>query len=124
MGAWGWRVIVLARQLAALPGAPTPDIPDRLTVVYRQTYFRDDAGLRWIDVADRSAPDYEFVLDLEDAATGGVMLARLGVDHGVITTTDGWSVCNHRDPRAQVYTSPTLALALARVLIARGGWDG
>jgi hypothetical protein len=119
------RPIDLARQLAALPGAPTFEgnhlAYRRSDITGGDLGYRTRNGLGWIQDRDDFA---RYVVDLEDAATGGVMLTRLGVDHGVITTADGWSVCNHRDPRAQVYTGPTLALALARVLIARGGWDG
>ena len=114
--------IALARAIGKLPGAPTPDIPDRLSTWLGVTYFRDDAGLRWIDLSDRSAPHYEFVLDLEDAATGGVLLARLG---------SGW-LLYQRDHDRQWEVSrpdgagkregPTLGIALARLIIARGGF--
>lgn len=113
--------IALARAIGKLPGAPTLDVPFVLSVRDRETYFRDDEGIRWIDVAE-PGPDYEFVLDLEDAATGGAMLWR-HLQHIVanIQLFSGRVCVVSHDP--DVAIGPTLGIALARLIIARGGWN-
>lgn len=71
-------LLALARAYMALPGAPTMTETLLSYGVGAKCYRRDSAGVLWIDGAPENASDYEWLPDLTDDATGGVMLGMLG----------------------------------------------
>lgn len=113
--------IDLARTIGKLLGAPTP-VLSRLDTAYQRTNglgWRDPDGLGWIqDPADFAC----HMLDLDDAATGGVLLARLGSGWLIYQRDHDrqWEVA--RPDGADKQEGPTLAIALARLILARGSW--
>lgn len=125
--------IALSRQIATLPAAPTCDRRPDEPVTSRggAIYYRDAAGMLWIDAAPGGEDDVDWLLDLSDAATGGAMLARVTVDTKVTTRLDPPSVSivyvtrngNESWPRySGTRWEPTMAVAVARVVAERGRW--
>lgn len=122
------ELLALSRAYLALPVAPVRDmIADELPVRYDPNGrgpLRDLAGLLWCPDtgADEPAP---WVLDLTDAATGGVMGAAWATAGGSVwigPKTDGWRA---RAPGASILDEPsgrgaTLAEAVARAAVALG----
>lgn len=112
----------LARAIGKLPGAPTPVLA-RLGTAYQRTNglgWRDPDGLGWVQDPEDFA---RYVLDLEDTGTGGVLLAHIGPgwllyqrDHDL-----QWEIV--RPDGTDYQEGPTLGIALARLIIARGGWN-
>ena len=115
--------LALARAIGTLPGAPTWKY-DSVNVVIDydradgSTGRRSANGLGWV----RDPDDGRYVLDLEDAGTGGVLLARAaGLVGTVEITSDTYYL--RRDTNAPVIgDGPTLGIAVARLIIARGGF--
>lgn len=121
-------LLSLSRAYMALPGAPVRDmIADELAVNGTPDgypRFRDRAGLLWCpDIeADRPAP---WVLDLTDAATGGVLAGAWVAEGGSVwigPKSDGWRA---RPPGASSLSPPTgrgatLAEAVAHAWLALG----
>ena len=105
-------LLALSRAIGKLPGAPAPQS-------VRGT--RDRAGMAWVLLPHGDDGRLAWHIDLDDAATGGVMLARAGVDVWVIHDEDGYSLL-HRGDRV-VEDQPTLAAALAHFFNTRGSWN-
>lgn len=117
-------LLTLARQLAALPGAPRQDHPGYVTVTGQRQpdgRWRTPEGYLWVWDDETT----QMVLDLADPATGGVLLnlipplARWRIkieDDGFVTVHASAGI---REIAYDV-TCPTLAEACARVLVAIG----
>lgn len=115
-------LLALSRAYLALPGAPVPISRDTPHHGWRDGIYRDDSGCRWRLIQSRDADtgkwdDGWWVLDLTDAATGGVMLSLLPVgDHERLTP--GWLV--HAGAGSAPSPGATLAEAAARAAVALG----
>ena len=114
--------LALARAIGTLPGAPTWKY-DSVNVVIDydradgSTGRRSANGLGWV----RDPDDGRYVLDLEDAGTGGVLLARcLHMEQIVLTDPRGYAL--RSVGKSYDEWTPTLGIALARLIIARGGF--
>ena len=127
--------IALSRAAMALPGAPAVTIRGPLTrYVGGPLTYRGADGILWLDCADGSGPDYDWVLDFRDPATGGVLVAMLGVDAGRISAVvsthkrgEGlrwWANLTVEDGRDDRLPVATLAEASCNVAIVVGGWRG
>jgi len=113
-------LVALARDYMALPGAP--NMADVLFAYSRggTFYRRDENGMLWLDVAPLDALLGDWLPDLADAATGGVMLAALAPLGLTVSTYDGphgygMMLGGKYDTRCR-----TLGEALARVAVAVG----
>lgn len=117
-------LLALSRAFGAIPGAPTAKHSNHsLYSGEGLTYFRDGAGIRWVDAAGPDLDDYEWLLDLTDAATGGVMLDRFarvggfGVAFDPSVAVGRWLAGDWFD---LVHEGATLAEAVARAAVALG----
>ena len=111
------ETLELSRKIGALPGAPVFRVMDRYLRVDDDRLLDTD-GVMWTLAPDRR----RWILDLDSAATGGAMLPHCGWVQVLWTNHDsvniGWGVGVDQSADA-----PTLAAALARVLVARGRWS-
>ena len=114
--------LALARAIGTLPGAPTFDgnhlAYSRSMVVGGDLGYRTRNGIGWVQDPEDFA---RYVLDLEDAGTGGVLLARcLHMEQIVLTDPRGYAL--RSVGKSYDEWTPTLGIALARLIIARGGF--
>jgi hypothetical protein len=86
--------------------------------------FRGRDGIQWIDVADSAADDYEWLPNLNDPATGGVLVTLLGFEARRVRPVE--SIHKYGDglrwyaDRARC--CQTQAEAACRVAVDIGGW--
>jgi hypothetical protein len=115
-------LLALARAYMALPGAPKMDMyPSHGIHVHGGvSCLRDDTGARWIDAAGPDCDEYEWLLDLTDDATGGVMLARLPGIRTVDAHLQTIRVGTRIGATGSRAGGATLAEAVARVAVALG----
>ena len=111
-------LIALARAIVALPGWTWEAGVVALGSGRVVAMFSDGSAF----IGGRKIPPEEMAIyhpDLLDAATGGVLLDRLGPDYGVERySADQWCVFSAElDGDAQ---GPSLASACARAMVARG----
>ena len=130
--------IDLSRAAMALPGAPKPPAlrpySRPLEVHMGASTRRDGAGILWVDVAAKDSANYDWLPDLDDAATGGVLVAMLGVDAGRISAVVSchkraaglrwWADLTVEDGSDCRRSVATLAEAACNVAIVVGGWRG
>lgn len=122
-------LLALARAYVALPGAPTMTEALLSYGVGAKCYRRDSAGVLWVDGALENAIDYEWLPDLTDDATGGVMLGMLGMLGGVSLdirtgnvdcTRAVWGYWLDGEHWRVIQPCATLAEACARVAVPLG----
>ena len=127
--------IDLSRAAMALPGAPKPPkLPPYsrpIDVHMGASTRRDGAGLLWVDVAAEDSANYDWLPDISDAATGGVLVAMLGFEARRLRPTASmhkfnagmrWRYADDEDG-ISLWAS-TLGIAACRVAIAVGRWEG
>lgn len=129
-------LMALVRAAMALPDAPkVPTGLNRYQGGYvgpRVVCFRGPDGMRWLDIAGEKAggrgiADPEWVFDLTDAATGGVLVGMLGVWAQVIRSNP--SIIEFNDgkrwrlvlPDGDVWCA-SLGEVVCRVAVERGTW--
>ena len=119
------EILTLSRTICGMEGAPKPVVPLRANVDVTGRCFRSEAtGIMW---RDPRTGDSEWVIDLDDAATGGALLPYCG-DVQVLVRTDprGYKAIYLRDDGEAGVRShttnvqETLGIALAKVIAARG----
>lgn len=103
-------LLALSRAYLALPGAPTPK---------SVRFARNVDGMFWVLVPDESGR-LGWVIDLTDAATGGVMLARLGDAVGIVEIGPDRIGLRYDSDCPTLGEGATLAEAVARVAVAVG----
>ena len=116
--------IALSRAAMALPGAPKPPkLPPYsrpIEVHMGASTRRDGAGILWVDVAAKDSANYDWLPDVEDAATGGVLVEMLGAKRAkVMPDSDGYLASLNDWIRCQ-----SLGEAACRVAIVVGCWKG
>ena len=114
-------LIALARAYMALPGAPTAHAPMMVNVTADEVWFRDHDGIRWVDVAPPAVDESEWVPDLADRATGGVMLDIIRPVAMPILDCDprtGYALRRMGERFTPGSGCATLAEAVARVAVA------
>ena len=130
--------IALSRAAMALPGAPKPPkLPPYsrpIEVHMGASTRRDGAGILWVDVAAKDSANYDWSPDLDDAATGGVLVEMLGIDAGRIAATVSthkraaglrwWADLTVEDGSDCRRSVATLAEAACCVAVVVGRWAG
>ena len=116
--------IELSRRAMSLPGAPKPPAlrpySRPLEVHMGASTRRDGAGILWVDVAAKDSANYDWLPDVRDPATGGVLVAMLGAERAeVMPDSDGYLAGLNDWIRCA-----TLAEAACHVAIAVGRWAG
>lgn len=114
--------LALARAIGEMPGAPTFNADfygyTRPSNPPGPLGYRTRDGIGWVQDPEDLA---RYVLDLEDAGTGGVLLARcLHMEQIVLTDPRGYAL--RSVGKSYDEWTPTLGIALARLIIARGGF--
>ena len=118
-------LLALSRAYLALPGAPVYSTSDGGWIFHtgeRHAFRSATTGLLWFRDPDEPASirprDAWYVLDLTDAATGGVMLSLLPSGNDPERLTAGWLV--HTGYGSPPSPGATLAEAVARAAVALG----
>lgn len=117
--------IDLSRAAMALPGAPKPPkLPPYsrpIEVHMGASTRRDSAGILWVDVAAKDSANYDWLPDITDAATGGVLVAMLGANRArVVLELD----CYEAHPFNERIRCKSLAEAACRIALVVGRWAG
>ena len=121
-------LLTLSRAYMAILGAPTVPAACRDEEHAAIGHYRAEDGARWVFVPEAGYEDIgagEWLLDLDDAATGGALLDRLGSERWRICPgRNGWDAYTRMDldHRAGLTETKcaTLAEAVARVCAAAG----
>jgi hypothetical protein len=106
-------LVALSHAYLSLPGAFVHRVTDDGWRINRASFRRQD-GTLWVFV------DGAWTLDLTDAATGGVMLARLGDAVGIVEIGPDRIGLRYDSDCPTLGEGATLAEAVARAAVAVG----